>query len=200
MMLRKKAEDILEEHASEETNVNTTKSILHITADNIDILSEALDGKGTFHATQMVACMRGRFGTSAVLSSLKASKAQTLQVPQSLNKIYPSKVILGKKEPVFKGEAKKEWFALRELEAKSVQKAHAADLAFVFRGQESTKRVGWTLFNKNLTTRDPEMSAISYMPLILNPALELETLVTVLERSISVADRLGEKYVVLTAD
>ena len=85
-----------------ETNVNTAKGILHITADNIDILSETLDGKGTFHATQMVAFMRGRFGTNAVLSSLKASKAQTLQVPQSLNKIYPSKVILGKKELVFK--------------------------------------------------------------------------------------------------
>ena len=123
-----------------------------------------------------------------------------MQVPQSLNKIYPSKMMLGKKEPVFKGEVNQEWFAFRGVEADCVQKAHAADLAFVLRRQESTKRVGWTLFSKNLTTRHLEMSAIGYMPLILNPAHELDTLVTVLERSISVADRLGENYVVLTAD
>ncbi len=148
----------------------------------------------------MVAFMRGRFGTGAVLSSLKASKAQTLKIPQSLNKIFPSKIILGKKEPVFKCEVKKEWFAFREGEADCVQRAHAADLAFVLGRHEATKPVGWTLFNKNFTTHDPEMSSIGYMPLILNPAHELETLITVLERSISVADRLGEKYVGLTVD
>ena len=139
--LPKKAEDIPEENTSEESDLNATKSILHITADNIDILSESLDGKGTFYATQMVAFMRGRFGTGAVLSSLRPSKAQTLQVPQSLNKIYPSKMMLGKKEPVFKGEVNQEWFAFREVEADCVQKARAADLVFVLRRQESTMRV-----------------------------------------------------------
>lgn len=33
---------------------------IHYTADNIDILDESLDGKNTFHATQMAAWQRGK--------------------------------------------------------------------------------------------------------------------------------------------
>ena len=36
-----------------------TNQILSVSADNIDIIEETLDGKGIFHATQMVAFQRG---------------------------------------------------------------------------------------------------------------------------------------------
>ena len=36
----------------------TDNAFIHYTADNIDILDETLDGKNTFHATQMAAWHR----------------------------------------------------------------------------------------------------------------------------------------------
>jgi len=42
-------------------------NFIHYTCDNIDILDETLDGKNTFHATQMAAWQRG--GTAAKLDN-----------------------------------------------------------------------------------------------------------------------------------
>lgn len=38
---------------------STSSEILHVTADNVDIQLDTLDGKKGFHSTQMVAFVRG---------------------------------------------------------------------------------------------------------------------------------------------
>ena len=60
--------------------------ILHFTADNIDILDEMLDGKNTFHATQMAVWQR-RSSPDATLKQLKATSRQTLKVSDTLLKL-----------------------------------------------------------------------------------------------------------------
>ena len=53
---------------------------LHFSTDNVDINEYTLDGKGTFHATQVAAWQRGP-AESDLLSGIEFSKARTLHIP-----------------------------------------------------------------------------------------------------------------------
>ena len=61
----------------EHSQVSKRSPILQVTADNIDILTDTLDGKNTFHGTQMVAFQRGCASTDNVLESIKNFKMIT---------------------------------------------------------------------------------------------------------------------------
>ena len=61
---------------------------VHFSADNIDILDEMMDSKNTFHATQIAAWQRGAEST-LTLENLKPSPKHSLNVPESMEKIYP---------------------------------------------------------------------------------------------------------------
>jgi len=75
---------------------------VHFSADNIDILEKTMDGKNTFHATQIAAWQRGA-ERNLTLENLKPSTKHTcsLSVPESLEKIYP--VAVKRSSPVFPG-------------------------------------------------------------------------------------------------
>ena len=75
---------------------------VHFSADNIDILDETLDGKRTFHATQIAAWQRGA-ERDTLLENLKLSTKCCLNVPKSINVIYP--VVVKRSSPVFSKEA-----------------------------------------------------------------------------------------------
>ena len=54
-------------------------NFIHYTADNIDILDETLDGKNTFHATQMAAWQRGQSSDNDdTLKSIESTSIHTL--------------------------------------------------------------------------------------------------------------------------
>ena len=53
-----------------------------------------------------------------------------------------------------------------------VKEAKALDYAFVVSRQDQEERVGWTEFSMNMTNNNPEITAVCFMPLILNPAHE----------------------------
>ena len=55
-------------------------------------------------------------------------------------------------------------------------------------------------YNQQVSQTDPPVTTIGYMPMILNPAHEYDTLNTVITRCRHVAETLGQKYVVITAD
>ena len=64
----------------------------HFSADNIDINDSTLDGKNTFHATQVAAWQRGPTGghsRDAVLAAVRPSNNVTLEVPKALEAIMP---------------------------------------------------------------------------------------------------------------
>jgi hypothetical protein len=60
----------------------------HYTAVNIDINDSTLDGKNTFHATQVAAWQRGP-APDAQLSQLKPSSNVTLKIPEAMEKLIP---------------------------------------------------------------------------------------------------------------
>ena len=59
------------------------QSFTHFTADNIDINDASLDGKNTFHATQVAAWQRG-LEKKAHLTSLRPSDKTTLATPEAV--------------------------------------------------------------------------------------------------------------------
>ena len=59
-------------------------TFIHFTADNIDILDESLDGKNTFHATQMAAYQRSDNRNQDPLIAIEISAAETLKVTDIL--------------------------------------------------------------------------------------------------------------------
>ena len=71
---------------------------VHFSADNIDILDETMDGKNTFHATQIAAWQRGT-GNMSLLDGVSPSKKRSLSVPESLDKIVA--IDVRKSNPVF---------------------------------------------------------------------------------------------------
>lgn len=58
----------------------------HFTADNIDISDSTLDGKETFHATQ-IACWQRGGGNDVDLQHIFSSTNETLKVPPQMNRL-----------------------------------------------------------------------------------------------------------------
>ena len=59
---------------------------VHFSTDNVDINEATLDGKGIFHATQVVAWQRGPPKTN-LLEGIKFSNTGTLHIPAAMNDI-----------------------------------------------------------------------------------------------------------------
>jgi sulfopyruvate decarboxylase TPP-binding subunit len=99
-----------------------------------------LDGKNTFHATQMAAWQRG-IGNGLQLDKLLPSSRDILQIPPELDTIVPTNVPEGKSVPLFNENVEIETFNTTEDEEEDARVAAATDMAFqIFRnGKECHK-------------------------------------------------------------
>ncbi|KAL9951254.1 hypothetical protein ACROYT_G043888 [Oculina patagonica] len=79
-------------------------------------------------------------------------------------------------------------------------KAEATDMAFFLKRQNEDPKSRWTSFNEAHTAIDLEVSTVGYMPIILAPAHDVDTLNTVVQRIIQVAESFNQKHIVLTVD
>ena len=164
---------------------------VHISADNIDILDETMDGKNTFHATQLAAWQRGA-ETNTLLENLKPSTKRCLNVPESMNAIYPVEVKRG--SPVFSKEV------TVKNDNNVVRTAQATDVAFNMLQQKAEMKNGWTEFNQLLSTNEQDVTTAGYMPILQAPAHEFDTLNTVVKQCMYIAATLGQKHTVITVD
>jgi hypothetical protein len=172
---------------------------VYFSGDNIDINDSTLDGKNTFHATQLAAWQRGPPAESG-LRDIKPSNTSTLDIPPSVEKIH--KVFINKDTliPDF-GGVEAGWF-LREKDTPSaLQDSVDWDMAFLTSRLGEDEKCSWTTFNQLHSTRsETAKTTIGYMPIILAPAHELSTLNTMAKRALHVARALGNRYAVITVD
>ena len=124
---------------------------VYFTADNIDILDETLDGKNTFHATHY-----------------------KLDIPGILEKLTPVDFKEGTSNPEFALPVNPTLF--KSFGDESTKAANATGLAFVLSRQELEDKPGWTVYNQKHSSTNPEVTSVGYMPIILAPAHELDTL------------------------
>ena len=76
--------------------------------------------------------------------------------------------------------------------------AEAKDITFNIRRRAENPRRGWSQYNQQTSYCDPPTTTIGYMPIILSPAHEYDSLNTVIVRCRHIAETLGQKYVVYT--
>jgi hypothetical protein len=174
-------------------------TFIHFTADNIDILDESLDGKNTFHATQMAAYQRSDNRNQDPLIAIEISAAETLKVPDILQDVAPVGIIEGKTKPVFQKPVTNDLFESDNNESEVQRKAEATDQAFFVHRQERAQKPGWTSFNQNYSAAGPPQTSIGHMPIILAPAHEFDTL-NVIRRCMFVTEHFGQAYTVITVD
>lgn len=119
--------------------VETISSIIHVTADNIDIQMDTLDGEKSFHGTQMVAFQRNSESLEkVVLSPFERQGGRKLRVPAEIKKLLPPRVQAHKTEPVFRQTPKLDWFNTEEMPVE-VQTAKVLDLAFLLHRDKASQ-------------------------------------------------------------
>ena len=175
-------------------------TFIHFTADNIDILDESLDGKNTFHATQMAAYQRSNNRNQDPLGAVEISAAETLKVPEILQNVASVSICEGKTKPVFRKPVSMDLFESNKEQSEVQRISEATDHAFFVHRQERALKPGWTSFNQNYSTTDPTETSIGHMPIILAPAHEFDTLNTVIRRCMYVSEHFGQAYTVITVD
>lgn len=171
---------------------------VHFSVDNIDINDSTLDGKNTFHGTQMAVWQRGP-APDDPLKNIHPSKQSTLNVPKVLETLTPENIAKGTIEPNF-GEVNAEWFLKPKSEPFCALEAKSMDLAFMFIRFHEEKKLSWTSFNEKHSQVNPEQTTVGYMPIITAPAHEIHTLNTVIQRLVHVTAALKQKYTVVTVD
>lgn len=178
----------------------TPKRFTHFTADNIDINDNTLDGKNTFHATQVAAWQRGPEDKSS-FESIHAKKSDTsLTVPVEINQIKPANIIEGKSKPVFRNPVSLDMFKTPDNDNDYARSAQATDIAFHLMRQDTDKPKTWTAFNQDFSKNQSEVTTVAYLPIIQNPAHDLDTLNTVVNRCLHISRELGQFYTVITVD
>ncbi|KAJ8874113.1 hypothetical protein PR048_024954 [Dryococelus australis] len=89
------------------------------------------------------------------------------------------------------------WF--NEEDNDCSKQAEATDLAFFLSHQDSDKRPSWAVFNQSSSV-NPEQTAAGYLPVILAPAHELDTINTVVNKCMSISSHFGQEHTVITLD
>ena len=116
-----------------------------------------------------------------------------------MNTILSAYIREGTPEPQFKEDVKEEWFKQPIQNCPQAVQAETTDTTFFFKQQNEDLKSGWTSSNEKHSDTDPEVSAVGYMPIALAPAHDVNTLNTVVQRIMQVAESFNQKHVVLTA-
>ena len=154
---------------------------MHFSADNIDILDASLDGKNTFYATQVSASQRGPAAKTDILKNTQPSHEQLI-VPVELTTTIPPKTLVSYPEQKYHNDVQLEWFTEGGDPNPHQVLAEAKDIVFQMKWRTEYPKRGWSQYNQQMSDRDPESTTIGYMPIILIPAREYDTLNTVIIR------------------
>ena len=173
---------------------------VHFAGDNLDIIEETLDGKGTFHVTSMAAFQRGPKQVNQQTGSKISRKKALGSVPEELNKIITVEIPAKHALPSFSIPVKEEWFISQQS---STSDYHKMDLAWVMsRMQVKDDQCipSWTGFNQVVSKIEPDVSIVGLLPIIPAVAHEMDTLMTVLLKCKDLSKKLNQVTTVVTFD
>ena len=180
-----------------------TGRVILSSCDNIDVLEETIDGKNTFHSTQMVIWQRGPVLRCSE-GHADVGRAKALQ-HNSLEKFHQLDHASRKGErptPLFDSQYRiqpETWFSKSEERKKSKIMNEAWLLT---RMNDTDKRhvPAWTEFNALVSQVDPPVTTIGMLPILQAPADNDDTMITVINRFNAITKKLGQKHTVLIGD
>ena len=146
-----------------------------------------MDGKNTFHSTQVAAWQRG-YDNVSLLGGVGPSKKRILDVPESMDRA--DIINIRTNIPVFIKAVKTTWFNSAE-EDEDKRTSEATDLPFHnFRCNDVIKS-GWTTFNKSISpSKQANVTKVGYMPILQAPVHEFDSLNAVVKDVCSSLARL----------
>jgi hypothetical protein len=60
--------------------------------------------------------------------------------------------------------------------------------------------ITWSVFNQSISSINPDLTIVGYMPIVQAPAHEIDTLNTVVQKCMYISDPLGQRHTVLTVN
>ena len=172
--------------------------------DNIDVLEETIDGKNTLHCTQMVIWQRGpegpglrcsnNIGRDTSLSRDRLAMLHKLDYARISSGTRPSP-ILSEKQTI----SPETWFNASD-ERRDAECLNHAWLLSRMSDDGFTVVPSWSGFNAIISKSNSPITSIGMLPILQAPADNYDTITTVLNRFISINQKLGQKYTVIVGN
>ena len=156
--LAKKSSETMDDDGSVVPKNLVKGRFVHFSTDNVNINEYTLDGKGTFHATQVAAWQRGP-SESNLLAGIDIFKKETFHIPEAMTDVIPAPN-RGITERPFSGVIAADCFTPSPEKCPSAQNAHATDMAFILSRSSQKPMPSWTLLNQNASTVNPEKTTV----------------------------------------
>lgn len=174
---------------------------MQFAADNLDILEETLDGRGTFHVTQMAAYQRGPKNEQHSLENTSTGRSKSLIcVPYEFHQLSTIDVPVQQVYPKFLEPVLADKVLCPLTEDDDHQ---SKDLAWlVSRAQNTEHQVvpSWTGFNQTVKEVSPPVTTVAYLPIVPAPVHTWDTIFNVLLRCKQIALKLNKATTVVTFD
>ena len=178
---------------------------VQFSCDNIDVLEATLDGKNTFHCTQMMAWQRSSEHQVLENVPLKVERQRKLdhQVLTRFHELDKAKMpASGRPVPKFQNGTVFEmenW--MNQNRERNV--ASVSDTAWIIARQfcsNDQKIPIWGAFNEVRCSVDPPVTTAGMLPILQAPADDNNTMTAVINRFVSVSRHFGQRFTVITAD
>ena len=121
--------------------------------------NETLNGKQTFHATQVAAWQRGP-APNVMFDQMTPSAKRVVDVPDVMNCLFSINMPAKKPTPIFPSPVQSTCPADRSVY--SFKSAEATDVVFNILRQMSAMKTSWTTFNESMSTTDPAITTVGY--------------------------------------
>jgi len=175
----------------------------HFSCDNIDVLEDTLDGKNTFHCTQMMAWQR-ETGTplateSAVSSDIFVPDKETMKIYHEIDTAKMPSV--KRPTPVVESSKldMKKWLE----EDEQMPESKCSNLCWTLARKEKQQSQSvplWGSFNESMCTVSHPLTNPCMLPILSAPADEFDTINTVIRRFMGISRAVGQAHTVITAD
>jgi len=178
----------------------------HFSCDNVDVLECTLDGKNTFHSTQMMAWQRST--DTGPRSEEPVGPVNTKVIDKDVMKVYQTiddaNMTKGKrKSPPYEAYRIHE-DVMTWLNDDSEQKKDTSNLAWTLaRGSEKLDKQKyplWGAFQESNTTEQHDLTNACMLPILSAPADEYDTIATVINKFQAISQKIGQTHTVITAD
>ena len=167
--------------------------------DNIDFAEETVSGSGTTHHTNGIMIQHGETRAGQITSRPSYKRKQ-----RALSSVASSLVPYRRTSRQGPSPANPEVDVSKEGYIRQFHHANCLDLAYVCMkdiDQGSHNLPGWTGFNTILHDSDDLIkSAIAYLPVIEASPTEMDTVNTILTRSVEIADKLALANIAIVFD
>jgi hypothetical protein len=117
-----------------------------------------------------------------------------------MDRIVETTVIEGKSQPLYPKAVTLDVYKAPDIADQSSYDAFAKELLFHLKRNKQEVPITWSAFHQSISSINPDLTIVGYMPIVQAPAHEIDTLNTVVQKCMYISDRLGQRHTVLTVD